>query len=118
MISLIKVAQYALFSDDWHLDILVEAFLRANPVLKDVPLPDTTNQRTLAMAAALIELFALHHNQEPPAWSATIGEMPTPFFVWSDALTSPWMRQMCLDESPEPLKKRKIYAMANFLKAV
>ena len=70
------------------------------------------------MAAALIELFAINHNQEPPTWSATIGEMPAPFFVWKGALRLAWDNHECLNEAPEPLKKRRIYTTANFLKAV
>lgn len=113
-----KVAQYALYSDDIKLDLLVEDFLHSNPILADVQKPDTNDQRTLAVAAGLIELFALRTNQKPPAWTTEIGAINRPFFIQSDAMTSKWLRNLCLEESPEPLRKRNIFATANFLLAV
>ena len=116
--NLKKVAQYALFSDDVNLDLLVEDFLRFNPILANVLKPDTDNMRTLAVAASLIELFALRSNQNPPEWTKEIGPINRPFFIQSDAMTSEWLRDLCLIESPEPLKKRNIFATADFLLAV
>ena len=116
--SLKKVAQYALISDDISLDLLVEDFLRANPVLKDVTRPDTDNPRTLAVAAGLVELFALRTKQEPPKWTTEVGSINRPFFLQSDAVNSAWLQELCLKESPEPLKKRNLFASANFLASV
>jgi hypothetical protein len=118
MVTIKKVAQYALFSDDRTLDILIESFLDENQVLKIVPMPDTQDQRTLSVAAGLIELLAVRSNQEPPDWSASIGEMPEPFYIRKNATKIEWLKQQCLLESPEPLKKRKIYATWNFLSFV
>jgi len=114
-VSLLKVAQYALFSDDLRLDLLVEAFLRENPVLSIVARPDTNDHRTLAVAASLIELFASRSNQEPPGWTKAIGPIQRPFFLQSDAMESPWLRELCVKEAPAPLRKRNLYATANFL---
>ncbi len=113
-----KVAQYALFSDDIKLDLLVEDFLRSNPVLKNVPKPDTNDLRTLAVAAGLIELFALRSQQEPPTWTTEVGSINRPFFLQSDAMSSDWLRELCLKESPEPLRKRNLFASASFLAPV
>lgn len=110
-----KVAQYSLYSDDIKLDLLVEDFLRSNPVLVEVQKPDTNDQRTLAVAASLIEIFAMRTNQNPPGWTNEIGVIDHPFFIQSDAITSKWFRDLCLEESPEPLRKRNIFATANFL---
>lgn len=104
--SLKKVAQFALFMDGLKLDLLVEDFMRSNPVLSDVERPDTNDQRTLAMAASLIELFASRTNQNPPSWTTEIGAIDRPFFVQSDAMTSKWLRDLCMEESPEPLDQR------------
>ena len=49
-----KVAQYALYSDDIKLDLLVEDFLHTNPILADVQKPDTNDQRTLSVEEILI----------------------------------------------------------------
>jgi hypothetical protein len=113
-----KVAQYALFSDDIKLDLLVEDFLRSNPILADVQKPDKTDSRTLAVCASLLELFALRSNQQPPTWTKEIGAIARPFFLQSDAMTSDWLRDLCISESPEPLRKRNLFATSNFLLAV
>ena len=115
MVTIKKIAQYAQYSDDRNLDILIESFLRENPILKNVPRPDTDDQRTLSVAAGLIELLAMRYNQEPPDWSASVGEMPEPFFIRKNASRDEWLKQLCLSESPEPLKKRMIFSTGDFL---
>ena len=116
--NLKKVAQYALFSDDFKLGLLVEDFLRSNPILTNVSRPDTADERTLAVAASLIELFAIRLNQKPPKWTVEIGALEHEFFIQSDTETSHWLRELCLVESPEPLRRRNIFATKNFLRAV
>jgi hypothetical protein len=118
MVTIEKVAQYALFSDDIKLSLLVEAFLAQNPNLASVPKPLTDNLRVLAVAAGLIELFALRAGQPAPEWTRAVGAIPTPFFLRSSAAKWPRLRQLCLDESPEPLRKRNLYATADFLQVV
>ncbi|MCX6056119.1 MAG: hypothetical protein NTZ74_14630 [Chloroflexi bacterium] len=110
-----KVAQYAQFSDDIKLDLLVEDFLRSNPILGSVQKPDTDDQRTLAVAASLLELFAIRFHKEAPTRTSEIGAIDVPYFIQSDAITSKWFRDLCLIESPEPLRKRNIYATGNYL---
>jgi hypothetical protein len=117
-ISLKKVSQHALISNDGKLDLLVGDFLRSHPFLKDVAKHETNNSRTLAGAAGLIELFALRSKLEPPSWASDIGGIDRPFFLQSDAVNSGWLRELCLQESPEPLRKRNLFASANFLASV
>ena len=118
MVTIKKVAQYALFSDDRSLDILIENFQRNNPVLKNVTRPDSTDQRTMVMAAALLELLASRTDQQPPNWAREVGKMPEPFFLRASALKNEQLRRQCLAEAPEPLKKHGVYATADFLMAV
>ena len=118
MVTIKKVAQYALFSDDRSLDILIENFLRDHRVLKNVPRPDTVDQRTLVMAAALLELLASRTKQRPPKWTGDVGKMPEPFFLRASALKNEHLRKQCLAEAPEPLKKHGVYATADFLMTV
>lgn len=115
MVTIIKVTQYALFSDDRNLDILIQEFLAENPELFNVPLPDTNDQRTLSVAAGLLELLALRHHQQPPSWTSTIGGLPEPFFIRKSAAKNERLKKLCLEEAPEPLRKRNIYSTANFL---
>ena len=118
MVTIEKVAQYALFSDDIKLSLLVEEFLRNNPDLSHVSQPNTTDPRVLAVAAGLLELFAMRAGQRAPEWTQAVGPMPAPFFLRSSAMKWPYLRQRCLEEAPEPLKKRLLYATADFLQTV
>jgi len=118
MVTIKKIAQYALFSDDRSLDILIENFLRDNPVLKSIPRPEDTDQRTMIMAAALLDLLAARTRQQPPKWTKDEGEMSEPFFLRASALNNEQLRKQCLAEAPEPLKKHGVYATADFLLAV
>ena len=115
MVTIKQVAQAALFADDLNLRLLAQEFLRNAPVLRNIPRPNTRDRRVLAVAAGLIELFALRAGQKPPAWTKSVGAAPEPIFLASDAIKMKRLRQLCLDESPEPLKKRQLYATPNFL---
>lgn len=110
-----QLAQCALRADDLTLRILVQEFLRDTPILKDVPRPQTKNRRVLAVAAGLLELFALRSGQAAPEWTQSIGALPGPVFLAHEAARMKRLRQLCLDESPEPLKKRNLYATPNYL---
>jgi hypothetical protein len=115
MVTIIKLAQYAQYSDDIKLDLLLDEFLRSNPVLADVEKPDTENIRTLAVCASFLELFAIRYDQKPPNWTSGIGALEEPYFIQPIAITSKWFREWCFQNSPEPLKKRNIYATDNYL---
>ena len=115
MVTIKQVAEAALFADDLNLRLLVQAFLSEQPELSLIARPDTHDLRVLATAASLVELFALRVGQPAPAWTQTVGPLPEPFFLTSDALWMKRLRQLCLAESPEPLKKRRLYATPNFL---
>lgn len=115
MVTIMKVAQYALYADDRHLYILLEDFIKSYPIFKEVPYPETTDSRTLSVAAGLLELLSIRYSQEPPNWTSTIGGLPEPFFIRKSAVKNQRLREICLNESPEPLKKRNIFSSANFL---
>lgn len=115
MVTIIKVAQYAQFSDDIHLDLLIDEFLRSNPDIANVQKPETSNPRTLAVCASLLELFASRINQNPPDWTSDVCALSEPYFIQSMAITSKWFREWCFQYSPEPLKKRNIFATDNYL---
>jgi hypothetical protein len=67
----------------------------------------------LGVAAALVELLAARAGQPPPPWTAGIPAVRTPiYFV---PLTLPRSREASERESPEPLRRRGIFAMPNYL---
>lgn len=118
-IPLQEIADALLARDDLQVRLLVQEWRWANPVMTDVPRPYTRDARSLTVAAALIELFALRAGQEPPAWTAEARPLAAPFFVdpWAEERPG-FTRTLCLTEAPEPLKKRNIFSAPNYLEMV
>ena len=109
------IANTLLSRDDFHLRLYVRAWLREEPNFAAIPQPDTNDLRTLTAAAALVELLAQRAKQEPPSWTANVGALPEPFFALEWAERPGFTRDLCLNESPEPFKRRNIFAPPNFL---
>jgi len=115
MVKIEELAIAALNYDSLQLSALTQALFRDKHQLKQYPKPETNDQRILSVSAGLLELFAQQWHQEPPSWTADIGSMPEPFFLLKYAKVMKSLRLLCENESPEPLKKRKLYATPNFL---
>ena len=115
MPKLEDLAQAALTGDALRLRQLAHDWLRANPHLSDCPPPNSNDPRVPIIAAALIELFADRLNQQPPTWTAQIPSLANPLYLLKSAQTMPRLRAMCQAESPPPLRKRNLFAPANFL---
>jgi len=109
------MAEALLGYDALRLRLYVQAWLRAEPRFAAMPQPDSDDPRILSVAAALVELLAQRSNQEPPDWTAVVGALPEPFFVMRSAASPGFFHDLCLNESPEPLKRRNIFAPPNFL---
>ena len=115
MVTLHEVVEAALSRDGVWLSGATQEFLRATPNLCDVPQPDGIDERHLVVAAALLELLALRTGQQAPNWTATVGSLREPFFLVAEAESMKNTRIMCEQESPEPLRKRKLLAPPQFL---
>ena len=115
MVSIEDVAAAALRRDHLTLRSLVQDFLRDRPRLSNVPRPQTENQEVLGVAAGLVELLALRTGQPAPIWTRQVGAMPKPFLLLEAALRMKRLRALCEAESPEPLRKRGLYAPPDFL---
>ena len=115
MVTLEEVARAALNRDTLQLRSLTQDLLRATPRLETTPRPTTDDMRILSFAAALIELLALRQNQSPPAWAKEIGPLQEPFFLLQAAESMKHLRELCQTQSPEPMRKRGLYAPPNFL---
>src|SRR5882672_9735732 len=81
VVRLEQLAQAAINQDALSLRSMTQDLLRERQKLKDFPRPIAVDFRTLAAAAALIELFAERLNQEPPAWTREIGPLPEPIYL-------------------------------------
>ena len=115
MVTLESVADAALRRDNLALRSLAQDFLRDHPRLDAVPRPTTINSQLLTVAAALLELFALRAGQAAPSWTLEIGPMLKPMYLVEAAARMKNLRALCERESPEPLRKRGLYAPPEFL---
>jgi hypothetical protein len=114
MTRLEQMARAALERDSLGLREMALEFLSAFPKLEAVPEPEFTDPRLRAIAAGLVELFAVRRSQASPAWTRDVSRTE-PFFLVRAAERMPRLRALCEAESPEPLKRRGFYAPPNFL---
>jgi hypothetical protein len=80
-----------------------------------IPRPTTKDERLLVMSASLAELLASRQKQAPPAWTNEIGALQEPFFLLQSTAEMKRLRILCGTQSPEPKRKRRLYAPPNFL---
>ena len=110
-----QLAEAALQRDSLRLRSLVQDMRRAGINWSSLPRPGTNDTRLLAMAASLAELLAARQNQAPPLWTKEIGALKEPFFLLQSAEKMKRLRVLCETKSPEPMRKRHLYAPPNFL---
>ena len=110
-----QLAEAALQRDSLRLRSLVQDLTRAHVDWSSLPRPSTSDTRLLAVAASLSELLAERQNQNPPAWTKEVGALNEPFFLLRSAETMKRLRVLCETRSPEPMRKRRLYAPPHFL---
>ena len=110
-----QLAEAALQRDSLRLRSLVQDLTRAHVDWGSLKRPSTNDTRVLAVAASLSELLAERQNQNPPAWTKEVGALNEPFFLLRSAETMRRLRVLCETQSPEPMRKRRLYAPPNFL---
>lgn len=115
MAQIEQLAQAALERDHLKLRSLVQDFVHSKINYSNVARPATKDARLLVISAALTELLAQRNNQIPPAWTKEIGALKEPFFLLESALTMKHLRTLCETQSPEPMRKRLLYAPPHFL---
>ena len=115
MVKIEALAEAALQHQSLRLRSLAQELLQTDLPLTSISRPQTEDPRLLALAAGLLELLALHTNQAAPTWTDEIGGSPEPFFLLQAALRMKRLRDLCERESPEPLRKRNLYAQPDFL---
>jgi len=110
-----QLAEAALQRDSLRLRSLVQDMTHAHTDWSSLPRPQTEDARLLAIAASLAELLAVRQNQTPPSWTKEIGALREPFFLLRSAETMKRLRVLCETQSPEPMRKRQLFAPPNFL---
>ena len=94
---------------------LVQEWMSEPQATRDVVKPATGDPLRLALAASLMELFAARLGQAAPAWTQWIPPLEHPFFPVRASLRMRYLRELCERETPEPLRKRRIFAPPNYL---
>jgi capsid protein len=109
-----QLALAALERRSLELRELVLEISRWHPDLSVLPTPTVQDTRARAIAAGIVEVLAERRGQVAPVWTKLEGATE-PFFLVAAAETMPRLRMMCEQDAPLPLKKRNLYAPANFL---
>lgn len=79
-------------------------------------LPSTLDGPELSVAAAVVELVAARAHVPAPKWTQSVGASTEP--VWLIRVEHrPRLKARLLEESPEPLRRRRVYAPEDFLTA-
>ena len=115
VVTIEQIAVAVLNDDTLAARSLVQAFLRGQPVLAELSQPETDNPVVLAVAAALLELFALRTQQPAPGWTRQIGAVEQPVYLLKSAAHMRRLRDLCRDAAPEPLRRRNLYAPPDYL---
>jgi hypothetical protein len=110
-----QLAQAALERDNLRLRMLTQDLLHSKIPFHKIPRPSSGDPRILAVSASIVELLAARQQRQPPAWTKEIGALNEPFFLIESALRMKRLRELCETQSPEPLRKRHLYAPPNFL---
>jgi hypothetical protein len=110
-----QLAEAAYQRDSLRLRSLVQDMVRSETDWNSLPRPKTKDVRLLVIAASLTELLAIRQNQTPPAWTKDIGALNEPFYMLRSAENMKRLRVLCETQSPEPMRKRRLYAPPNFL---
>ena len=88
---------------------------RNNLQWKSVPYPRDLNSRELTVAAAVAELLALRAGSEPPQWTEMVGAEPAPLLLDPGLDQMPRSYALARSAGPEPLRKRNLIALPDFL---
>lgn len=118
MTSLEQIAAQILAKNPLEVRSLVQDYVRRGAPLWSERAPDSDDPKIRVVAAAIAELIASHTTQQAPAWVDQIGRLPTPVYLVEAAAQSPKMRARVERESPEPLRKRNVFAPPGYLEIV
>jgi len=80
-----------------------------------LPLPHDLSDRQLTVAAALVELFAQRAGEQPPPWSGTVGGEREPIVLDPGLEEMPRSFALAKAAGPEPLRRRNLVALPDFL---
>lgn len=115
MTPLEQIAAQILANNPLEVRSLTQDYLRRGAPLRLEHAPTSGDPRICAVTAALAELLAARTAQQAPAWTNHVGKLPTPIYLVEAVTKSPRMRARIEQESPEPLRKRNVFAPSGYL---
>jgi hypothetical protein len=110
-----QLAEAAISQDHLQLRSLVQDLIRSKTDISSLRAPQNTDVRIRAISASIAELLAIRQNQQPPGWTKDIGALKEPLYLLKSASQMKRLRILCETQSPEPLRRRKLYAPPHFL---
>lgn len=78
--------------------------------------PDDLSSREMAVAAAITEMLAERNDQQPPPWTRSIGGQLEAIVLDPGLETMPRSFAHAKAAGPEPLRRRNLVALPDFLK--
>jgi hypothetical protein len=81
----------------------------------EVEQPQGLSEQEIAVAAAVIELLAARSGAEPPPWTASVGALHDPVVLDPGLEDMPRSFAHAKSDGPEPLRKRNLLALPDFL---
>jgi hypothetical protein len=115
MTPLEQIAAQILARNPLEVRSLTQDYLRRGVPLQLEHAPTSRDPQICAVTAAIAELIAARTGQQAPTWANQIGKLPTPIYLVEAATKSPKMRARIEQESPEPLRKRNLFAPPDYL---
>ena len=115
MTSLEQIAAQILAKNALEVRSLVQEYLRRGAPLRLESAPSSSDPQICAVSAGIAELIAVRTAQQAPAWASQVGKLTTPLYLVEAAARSPKMRARVERESPEPLRKRNVFAPPGYL---
>ena len=110
-----ELADAAISQDHLRMRSLVQDLVRSKTDISRLRAPHSTDARLRATSASIAELLAMRQNQQPPSWTKNVGALKEPFYLLKSAYQMKRLRELCETQSPEPMRKRKLYAPPHFL---
>jgi hypothetical protein len=103
-----------------HQDLLaarqwVKDARRAGLCFAALPAPAASDPVRAAAAAGLAELLAARNGERAPAWTQSIGAAPEDLWLDAGLRDIPSLRERAVAFAPEPLRRRRIFALPDFL---
>jgi hypothetical protein len=77
--------------------------------------PSGLDDREMTVAAGLAELLAAREGTSPPRWATLVGPQQEPLFLDPGLEDMPRTLAHAKSDGPEPLRRRNLFAPADFL---